>query len=69
MKDDSQDCCQAFPVDGHLNGDMRKGVVDGWVGKRGDSGIIATVLVILGNGANSKGNGLYDLQGEELGEL
>jgi len=48
---------------------MREGIIDYRVWRRRDGGIVTAVLVIMGDWANSKSDGLNYLEGEELEEF
>lgn len=52
----------------HLDGDVRKVVVDGFVRERGDGGVVFRVLVVLDDRADSEGDVLDELHAEEEGD-
>lgn len=61
-----EDVLKGFLVDGHLDGDMREGSIDFFVGERREGGKVAGVLEILGNGTDGHGDVLEDLEGKKL---
>lgn len=62
----AQDGFQALLVDRHLDGDVRKEVVNDLVRARFPCRVVFGVLVVLRNGTNCHRNVLNDLECEEL---
>ena len=62
-----QDGIQTFLVDGHLDGDVGEGAVNGRVGTRTDGGVVLGVGVVMGDRTKDHSEVLHDLEGEKEG--